>query len=158
MTHTLATIWARCRMSEDRCWLWTGAKDYGGYGMVGHEGKTWRVPRLVWMLTHEDPGSLHVCHSCDEPSCANPKHLFVGTAQDNALDREGKGRGTKGRCKPKIAGENAPTAKLTWIKVAEIRYRHAEGERPTHLAREYGVHRSTVEELLRGDTWKTPGQ
>jgi hypothetical protein len=77
----------------DECWLWTGGKDKDGYGKVGFDYKHYRAHRVSYALSRDgiDP-SLLVCHTCDTPSCVNPKHLFQGTVLINNRDRDAKGR------------------------------------------------------------------
>jgi hypothetical protein len=75
------------------CWLWTNATDPGGYGMFKLGGNV-RVAahRLAYALDRGEPGKSHVCHRCDNPTCVNPDHLFLGTAKANAQDKVQKGR------------------------------------------------------------------
>ena len=152
MTRNLLDyLHSRSRRDDNGCLIWLGAKDQHGYGMTGWEGRTWRVPRLMWTALHDHPGELCVCHKCDVPSCIEPSHLFLGTARDNARDRESKGRGNR---TVRVRGEQVVTAKLTWPEVRTIRARHAAGERVLHLAREYGLHHSTVDDVVRGRSWR----
>jgi hypothetical protein len=76
------------------CWLWTGAIASHGYGHTRFDGETWYAHRLSWHA-HRGPitPGMWVLHRCDVPACVNPAHLFLGTATDNAQDRENKGRG-----------------------------------------------------------------
>lgn len=80
---------------ESGCWIWLGAWDSRGRGKLGRNGKNFIViPRLFYLFHKgEIPTGMFVCHKCDTPPCVNPDHLFLGTAQDNAVDREQKGRG-----------------------------------------------------------------
>lgn len=80
------------------CWEYSGAKDADGYGMFWFQGKTkgahqFSARYLGNMILQ--PGN-HVCHSCDNPPCCNPNHLFVGSSQMNTADRQAKGRTVKG--------------------------------------------------------------
>jgi hypothetical protein len=89
-------FWERVNIkTKDECWEWLGSKrgpqGYGGYTI--HKN-TFYAHRLSWIYIYGDiPKGLYVCHKCDNPICVNPYHLFLGTAKDNAQDRENKCRG-----------------------------------------------------------------
>lgn len=75
------------------CLEFAGARQ-GEYGKISINGKVYKTHRLAWVLSFGDiPEGLLVCHSCDNPPCCNPAHLFLGTVTDNNRDRETKGRG-----------------------------------------------------------------
>lgn len=82
-------------VNNNECWIWLGAKEsengYGSYSWGINYNQ--RVHR--WMYEYfykEKPGSFYVCHHCDNKSCANPLHLYLGTAKDNAQDVRVRGR------------------------------------------------------------------
>lgn len=81
-------------LSTQECWPWTGSKNPKGYGLLGPQYKPYRrAHRYVWFLANgEIPKGLLVLHTCDNPSCVNPDHLWLGTAQDNTTDMMQKGR------------------------------------------------------------------
>lgn len=82
------------RVPFSACWYWTGSFDRQGYGYVQYEGRVQHAHRASYKMHVGpiEPGKC-VCHSCDEPSCVNPAHLWIGTHGDNARDREAKRRG-----------------------------------------------------------------
>ena len=78
------------------CWLWCGAVNYKGYGVIGlgtrKDGNA-LSHRAAWMIYKGSiPSGMDVLHRCDTPACVNPDHLFLGTQQDNMKDRDTKGR------------------------------------------------------------------
>jgi hypothetical protein len=79
---------------DEDCWIWTGWKNPLGYGHLNlADGTRWLAHRLSWVIHFGDiPDKLVICHSCDNPSCVNPSHLFIGTQKDNVQDAIKKGR------------------------------------------------------------------
>jgi hypothetical protein len=77
----------------DKCWIWTGSKNSGGYGYTVFNGKKWGAHRLSYKLSYGDFNtSLDVCHHCDNPACVRPDHLWIGTRKENMQDCVKKGR------------------------------------------------------------------
>ena len=75
------------------CWLWTGAVDGDGYGVLYNSGDDRKTHRISWMIRFGPiPKGMSVLHKCDNPPCVNPDHLFLGTALDNMHDAMKKGR------------------------------------------------------------------
>lgn len=81
------------QLTGTQCWLWRGAKSRGDYGVFNVNGKLKRTHRLSYEI-HNGPirDGLHCLHTCDEPCCVNPNHLFLGTNQDNVTDMVRKHR------------------------------------------------------------------
>lgn len=89
-------VYLKSRVSVEkisRCWIWSLAKDKDGYG-VAHKGKkNIRAHRISYeAFIGQIPEDMGVLHKCDNPSCCNPQHLFLGTNQDNMNDMVSKGR------------------------------------------------------------------
>jgi len=75
------------------CWVWTAYCLPKGYGRFKYKNKMHSVHRLSWEMHNAPiPNNHIVCHICDNPSCVNPEHLFVGTQKDNYDDMVRKGR------------------------------------------------------------------
>jgi len=84
-------------LSDEQCWPWQGAKLKTGYGVVKHRCKQYKAHRASFAIHRgQIPGGMFVCHHCDNPSCVNPSHLFLGTPQDNMTDKVQKGRQSRG--------------------------------------------------------------
>ena len=75
------------------CWYWLPAKDAKGYGRIWIDGKLEHAHRFLFrFFLGSIPPGLLVCHSCDNPTCVNPDHLWIGTCKDNIRDSCYKGR------------------------------------------------------------------
>jgi hypothetical protein len=145
-------FWTKVEVrGEDECWPWiAGMRNSDNYGCVRYEDRVEAAHRVAWRLSRGPiPDGLQVLHSCDNPRCVNPKHLFLGTNNDNVQDKVRKGRSYR------ACGEQSGTHKLTNDAVREIRRKYAQGE-ATHkqLAREFGVVEGTIGFVLREETWK----
>lgn len=149
-------FWERVdRSNPDGCWFWLGALTWDGYGKFGND----HAHRTAWELTYGPiPEGQHACHSCDASypvgdityrRCVRPDHLFLGTNAENTADKISKGRDCR--------GEASPSAKLTADDVEAIRSEYAAGQvRQRDLAKRFGVSRSQIGNIVRGDAWRQP--
>lgn len=154
----------------DACWPWLGARDRKGYGFfkLTHHRQVrahrWAYER--WCEPIPDGGL--VCHSCDNPPCVNPAHLWVGTNQANADDKIAKGRaryvepfnracgervGSRRYPERLARGEAVASAKLTEDAVRAIRIRRADGATVTALADDFGVSPAHISRIVRRRNW-----
>lgn len=147
-SNTPADFW-RFVTKSDGCWIWTGGA-CRGYGLFKMGGRSYRAPKFSWRLAFgEVPPGLFVCHSCDNPACVNPAHLFLGTHDDNMRDMVSKKRATG--CP--LRGEQSPSSKLTSAQVIEIRAAKAAGMAYRPLCRLYGISYNTAWCVVNRRTW-----
>ncbi len=86
----------------DGCWPWLGRRNRAGYGRLSVSRRSLAAHRVSYAIHNgRDPGELFVCHACDNPSCVNPNHLWLGTVLDNNRDSYAKGRSRNGGYGPK---------------------------------------------------------
>lgn len=85
------------RGDADECWEWSGARHPDGHGKVAWPGRKSAAisSRIAFEITHGQPPIGMVRHTCDNPPCCNPAHLFLGTSRENNDDKLAKGRGAK---------------------------------------------------------------
>jgi hypothetical protein len=139
----------------DECWEWQGSRDHHGYGRLNSGGKhgfILKAHRAAYELEHGpfDP-ELDVCHTCDNPPCCNPAHLFLGDAAANARDMASKGRAAAQR------GHSNGREKLPAATIREIRERADAGARHVDLARAYGVRGSYIATVVYGQRRRRAG-
>lgn len=131
------------------CWLWTGATNEHGYGVMRPTGRrtgpTVKAHRVSAELAGLYVADRMVLHSCDNPPCVKPTHLRPGDAAENADDMVKRGRTAR--------GSRRPQSKLTEDQVVVIRARAAAGEAHRIIAADYGVTRSTISYVTRKG-WK----
>ena len=86
-------FWSKVVKIDDGCWLWTAALLLDGYGQIWLGQTMERAHRLSWIIHFGPiPEGLCVLHTCDNPPCVRPGHLFLGTQLDNVRDAIRKGR------------------------------------------------------------------
>lgn len=136
------------------CMDWMGGTDRKGYGCVNWKGKNKRAHRLSYELIYgEIPKGFLICHSCDNPLCINPKHLWAGTSKQNTLDMMSKGRGNMIKGQRLKNSPLRPFAKLSEGDVRNIRKRLSSGEKAVTIAKSYNVSDRTIGDIKTGKNW-----
>lgn len=154
----IARFWSKVDKSggPDACWPWIASMAGTGYGQfavtVNGKTKPQRSHRLAWIITNGPIASttIFVCHRCDNRTCCNPAHLFLGTAADNIADMNAKGRhGHTG-----VPGAAHPAAKLADDDVHAIRALGAIGVAGAAIARRFLVSTTTVNRIVSRELWR----
>jgi uncharacterized protein YerC len=128
---------------DSECWEWHGTTDKG-YGRFKKAGKQTLAHRAAYELyIGPIPKGMKVCHTCDNPPCTNPDHLFLGTDLDNKTDSVNKNRHAH--------GEKQGACKLTSEQVLAI----LDDPRPyIEIANAYDVAYITISRIRRGRGWR----
>lgn len=142
----VARFWGFVSKS-DACWNWIGKLSDRGYAVLSIKRMGMRASRISWTINNGPiPEGLCVCHSCDNRSCVNPSHLFLGTHQENMADMMRKKR--------QISGERVHSGKLTEAQAIEILRLHRAGRSAKQLSKQFGIAPVNVWCLTSGRHWK----
>lgn len=142
-------FWSKVKLADsDECWEWqAGLAKTNGYGWFYCDGKNGHAHRFSWQIKHgKIPVNRLVCHTCNNPACVNPGHLYLGTPGQNMQDKVKAGRQTK--------GSEVNTAKLCSSDVIEIRKCFSSGKTSvSDLAERYGMSTVGVRAAINGKSW-----
>lgn len=139
---------------DDECWPWKAGKDRDGYGRF-QLNDTWTAShRIAYFLRHKklptqntQGEKLLVCHTCDNPICVNPNHLFLGTHLDNVRDSIAKGR------RADMKGVNNPGSCLSDHQIIRIR-ELAHNKIPyKEITRIFGICKATISQIVTRKLW-----
>lgn len=137
----------------NECWEWNHERNRKNYGLFyinagGYAASAGaHIAAAIFSGMDVKPG-LCVCHTCDNPPCVNPAHLWLGTNADNMKDKVAKGRQSR------VCGMAVPYAKLNDDKVREIRRRHANGETIASIIKDYGIKKTVGSAIVHRTKWK----
>ena len=157
--NTPEVLWSKVdKRGEDKCWDWKGFKNHDGYGRTWINDKGYYAHRVIYSLVYPNTITLNaplsqddsgfLLHTCDNPSCCNPKHLWVGTHADNMADKVAKGRS------PDFSGGKGPRCKLTMDQAKEARLLRKTGMTIPQLMEKFELSRASMKTLLRGGSYK----
>ena len=161
-----ARFWSYVKVgSETECWPWQTARTTAtGYGRFSLQGRGVVASRVAFRLFHGRDAAGFVCHTCDNPPCVNPTHLFEGDGAANYADCRAKGRtnnasgdrhGLRVHPERRARGNRNPRTRLREWQVREARDLYLTGGwSQTDLAKRYGVTREVMSLAIRGATWK----
>lgn len=136
------------------CWEWSaGTTGKGGYGKFHMDHIGLLAHRVSWVIYKGlIPEGLLVLHSCDNPKCVNPKHLFLGTHMENSRDMFSKGRQSK--MLGSRHGEDNNLSKITEIEVKEIRKLRKSGVKYRILSQRFNLSVGQLYQIANGNSWK----
>jgi len=132
-----------------RCWEWLGSKYKDGYGRIKINQLSYLAHRLVYEQIYGNiPIGLYVCHTCNNPSCCNPNHLYGGTSKDNMNQKVREGRQAKGK-------QCFSNVKLTDEEVLKIRRLYSIKEYTQRkLGEIFGVCQAEISMIVNNKKWK----
>lgn len=172
-----ARFWSKVdKRGLDECWPWIGHRNSAGYGVFNFKGTRIIASRASLLIEGTPiPAGCFALHHCDNPSCVNPAHLFIGSQKQNIHDMIWKGRNSSGEKHSRIMrataargcahgmhtrpdrrslGEQNGQAVLCAEDVIEIRRLARNGKRATHIAALFNCNRQTVSNIIKNVSWK----
>jgi hypothetical protein len=146
-----ALFWSRVKQG-DGCWEWVGYKKRGyGSTRAPKSRAQFFAHRVAYYLANgADPDEMEVCHTCDNPACVRPDHLFLGTQADNMADKIAKGRHRSG---PSKGGQNG-NAKLSEADARLVIEAIMAGESNTAISQRYPIGHTLVSRIRTGKAWR----
>ena len=157
--NTPEVLWSKVeKKGEDECWPWIGFRNKDGYGRVQINDWQYYAHRVIYNLVY--PGVIDIrapkltdekgflLHTCDNPSCCNPKHLWVGTHRENMEDKVRKNR------QKRFPTDTGPRCKLTMTQAREARQLRKDGIPTRELAKRFGISLPSMKTLLAGKSYK----
>ena len=157
--NTPEVLWKKVDVKKpDECWPWLGSVTKNGYGRTWINDYGYYAHRVIFDLVYPNTITLSapkdtdesgfLLHTCDNPSCCNPKHLFVGTHAENMADKVAKNR------QKRFPTDTGPRCKLTMEQARQARKLKLEGASTRDLAKQFGLSLPSMKTLLRGDSYK----
>ena len=130
------------------CWIWVRGAIHE-YGQIQSNSYRYLAHRASYVLFKgEIPEGMYVCHTCDNPACINPDHLWLGTNAENQIDSASKDRANARR------GEMHGMSKLNQLDVDSIRLLISDGNKSQEeIGRMFGVEQNTVSRIKTGTRW-----
>jgi hypothetical protein len=160
--HSINLFWSKVT-KKDGCWSFQSAKDRDGYHRFAFkiEGSNKYIHRgahrvMMWIQGFDIPPDYVVCHRCDNPSCVNPDHLFIGTVADNNLDKLLKGRAVapKGERQAHASITDDIARKIKAEAVVGSRVGYNNGSNLKEVAAKYDCKVELVRRIARGELYK----
>lgn len=158
--NTSEKFWSKVHFGESNdCWEWIAYKDKDGYGnfrIKDYRGRHTMIGshRYMYKMVVDDFNDDLLClHSCDNPPCVNPNHLWIGTNDDNIQDMIKKGRNVTYHLPPMV-GSKHPKAKLDEEIVRRIKEKILSGVKQRAIAKEYDVYETVISKIKKGVLWR----
>lgn len=134
-------FWSKVNKTSESCWLWTGTLNHG-YGRFWYNNENHGAHQISYFLYNKKWAKNFVCHTCNNPLCVNPLHLYDGTPLQNSADRVGAGTLLK--------GDKNPSSKLNDEQVLMIR---KDPRTLKEIAKDFNVHLSLISLIKQRKIW-----